>query len=103
MRYSCPAYHAKRPRRARARSATCRDHPCADLALEDVHLGAELRIDGDQLLDEIEIVAGLVFVVCYQITIVSLHAFRDHELIQSREPNIGRFVVLFRAAGQTRN
>jgi hypothetical protein len=72
----------------------------AHLALIDLQHGAELGIDGDQLLDQIQIVAGLILIVCDQKTIVPLHASRNQQLKQRRERDVGRFIVLFRSARQ---
>ena len=52
----------------------------ADLALERVEDGAELGIERYDFLDQVEVVTGLILIICDEKAIVSLHATWNHQL-----------------------
>ena len=76
-----------------------RVHPLDLLLLHD-HLSIEHRVCGDDLLEELEIIASLPLVIRQEKAVVTLRRFPGQEPIEPGEDEVRRLPVLLPAAGQ---
>src|SRR5262249_3575278 len=69
----------------------------ADFLLQGLQLGGQVRIARDQLLGEIKIVAGLLFVIGEDEAIAALRALADHQNVEAGEYEIGSLPIFLAA------